>query len=139
MCITLIFVTGFKMSRIGKKKIEKSNENQMTVFDIEGVSGALGHGGKRDGSGRKKKEATQVMRIPVSLVEQVKLLIASHSQPAPQDPETPKDAKTIILSMHKDGRTFVEIANELNRMKMPSASGNEWNKDMARGIVRRAK
>jgi len=33
------------------------------------------HGGKRKGSGRKPKEPTKVMRIPVSKVDQVKALI----------------------------------------------------------------
>ena len=33
------------------------------------------HGGKRKGSGRKPKEPTKVMRIPVSKVKQVKELI----------------------------------------------------------------
>lgn len=33
------------------------------------------HGGKRKGAGRKKKEPTKVMRIPVSKVEEVKKLI----------------------------------------------------------------
>ncbi len=99
------------------------------------------HGGKREGSGRKKKEATQVMRIPISLVEQVKFLIASHSQPAPT-PEPGKaslDAKSIILSMHKDGKTFVEIADKLNELGLVSATGKQWNRDSARGIMRRHK
>ncbi len=95
------------------------------------------HGGKREGSGRKKKEPTIVMRIPESLVEQVKALIEGRNQPANEN--KPLDAKTMILSMHKNGKNFVEIANELNQMKIPSASGSEWNKDMTRGIVRRHK
>jgi len=33
------------------------------------------HGGKRKGSGRKKKEPTVVMRVPKSLVPAVKKLI----------------------------------------------------------------
>lgn len=33
------------------------------------------HGGKRKGSGRKKKEPTKVMRIPVSKIEAVKALL----------------------------------------------------------------
>jgi hypothetical protein len=33
------------------------------------------HGGARKGSGRKKKEPTKVMRIPISKVEAVKNLI----------------------------------------------------------------
>lgn len=39
-------------------------------------------GGKREGAGRPKiKEDTVVMRIPISLVEQVKqLIVNSHSQ-----------------------------------------------------------
>ena len=36
------------------------------------------HGGKRKGSGRKPKEPTVVMRIPVSLVEKVKALIEKY-------------------------------------------------------------
>lgn len=39
------------------------------------------HGGKRDGAGRPKiKENTIVMRIPVTLVPEVKSLIESHTQ-----------------------------------------------------------
>ena len=34
------------------------------------------HGGKRKGSGRKKKEPTVVMRIPISKVPAVKKLIS---------------------------------------------------------------
>lgn len=33
------------------------------------------HGGKRKGAGRKKKEPTKVMRIPVSKIEAVKALL----------------------------------------------------------------
>lgn len=34
------------------------------------------HGGQRQGAGRKPKEPTTTMRVPVSLVEVVKKLIA---------------------------------------------------------------
>ncbi len=33
------------------------------------------HGGKRKGAGRKKKEPTKVIRVPVSKLEEVKKLI----------------------------------------------------------------
>lgn len=33
------------------------------------------HGGKRKGSGRKKKEPTKVVRVPISKLEEVKKLI----------------------------------------------------------------
>lgn len=33
------------------------------------------HGGKRKGSGRKKKEPTKVIRVPISKLEEVKKLI----------------------------------------------------------------
>jgi hypothetical protein len=36
------------------------------------------HGGARKGAGRKSKEPTKTMRVPVSLVEVVKGLIAEH-------------------------------------------------------------
>lgn len=34
------------------------------------------HGGARKGAGRKPKEPTKVMRVPISKVEQVKKLIS---------------------------------------------------------------
>lgn len=34
------------------------------------------HGGKREGAGRKSKEPTKVMRIPISKVDKVKKIIA---------------------------------------------------------------
>lgn len=37
------------------------------------------HGGKRKGSGRKKKEPTKVMRVPISKVESVKELCKTKS------------------------------------------------------------
>lgn len=33
------------------------------------------HGGKRKGAGRKKKEPTKTIRVPVSMVDQIKSLI----------------------------------------------------------------
>ena len=33
------------------------------------------HGGKRKGAGRKKKEPTKVIRVPISKLEEVKNLI----------------------------------------------------------------
>jgi hypothetical protein len=36
------------------------------------------HGGKRKNSGRKKREPTEVRRIPVSLLPKVDKLIADH-------------------------------------------------------------
>lgn len=35
------------------------------------------HGGKRKGAGRKKKEDTKVMRVPVSKVEEIKTIISN--------------------------------------------------------------
>lgn len=43
-------------------------------------------GGKRKGAGRKKKEATKVIRIPVSKVEEVTKIIKSHGQAAKTTP-----------------------------------------------------
>ena len=38
------------------------------------------YGGKRKGSGRKKSEATKVMRVPESLVEKVNAMIKAYKQ-----------------------------------------------------------
>lgn len=38
------------------------------------------HGGARKGAGRKAKEPTKVMRVPISLVEQVRRLILNYVQ-----------------------------------------------------------
>jgi hypothetical protein len=38
------------------------------------------YGGKRKGAGRKKREKTKVMRIPESLVNEVKAMIAAYKQ-----------------------------------------------------------
>lgn len=35
----------------------------------------MNHGGKRKGAGRKKKEPTTTIRVPVSMVDQIKSLI----------------------------------------------------------------
>ncbi|MFA0050456.1 hypothetical protein BCT97_018415 [Vibrio breoganii] len=44
------------------------------------------HGGKRDGAGRPKgKTQTQVMRVPVELVDEVKELINKHKQEVRRD------------------------------------------------------
>lgn len=53
---------------------------------------SVNHGGKRKGSGRKpgrfvntvKKEATVVMRVPVSLIQKVKALIAKNARASPE-------------------------------------------------------
>lgn len=39
------------------------------------------HGGKRNGSGAKKKEPTKVIRVPVSKLEAVKTLITKRHCP----------------------------------------------------------
>jgi hypothetical protein len=36
------------------------------------------HGGKRKGAGRKPKEPTKVMRVPMSIVSDVKFIIDCH-------------------------------------------------------------
>jgi hypothetical protein len=36
------------------------------------------HGGKRSGSGRKKKEPTRPIRVPLSLIPKVEKLIDQH-------------------------------------------------------------
>jgi hypothetical protein len=38
------------------------------------------HGGKRKGSGRKKKEPTKNIRVPVSLIPKVNELIKKHKK-----------------------------------------------------------
>jgi len=38
-------------------------DEQITVFDIDGIDGRQGHGGKRKGSGRKKGEPTTLIRV----------------------------------------------------------------------------
>ena len=78
----MINVTGFKMKGVTKTKKKKEALDQMSIFDVEGVSGAVGHGGKRAGSGRKKKEETIVMRVPKSLEAQIKQLIEDHKKGA---------------------------------------------------------
>ncbi len=40
----------------------------------------MARGGKREGAGRKAKEATERMRIPVSLVNEVQALIAEQKE-----------------------------------------------------------
>ncbi len=63
-----------------KSKKKNKGLDQMTIFECDGVSSAVGHGGKRQGSGRHKREATVVMRVPESLAEQVKELIRQHKE-----------------------------------------------------------
>lgn len=43
--------------------------------DLLSFNMANNHGGQREGAGRKKKEPTTTMRVPVSLVEAVKKFI----------------------------------------------------------------
>jgi hypothetical protein len=38
------------------------------------------HGGKRKGSGRKKGEETKVIRVPVSMLDEIKKLIANKNE-----------------------------------------------------------
>lgn len=38
------------------------------------------HGGKREGSGRKKLEPTKLIRVPISLIPAVKKLIDKHKK-----------------------------------------------------------
>ncbi|OXX34150.1 hypothetical protein B9J90_13475 [Vibrio sp. V09_P4A23P171] len=54
------------MIKNGRKS---KGETQMTIFD-ELLPDKLGHGGKRPGSGRKKKESSKLVRVPESLVDE---------------------------------------------------------------------
>lgn len=64
------------MKKLQKQK--KQDLDQMTIFDC-GVEDKMGHGGKRENAGRKKgKEKTIVMRVPESLVDEIRALIEAH-------------------------------------------------------------
>ncbi len=56
------------------------------IETLENKVEILTHGGKRNGSGRKKKEPTITVRIPVRLVDKVKALICSY--PSTSTPPT---------------------------------------------------
>ena len=44
---------------------------------IDELTEKLSHGGKREGAGRKKKEPTEVIRVPKSMIPAIKALIES--------------------------------------------------------------
>jgi len=49
------------------------------------------HGGKREGSGRKKKEPTTTKRIPVKYIEQFEQVIAGNAYVKMKNFSTSKD------------------------------------------------
>ncbi|USD68115.1 hypothetical protein [Vibrio sp. SCSIO 43136] len=53
-----------------------SKQQQLSILDID--KGNFGHGGKRQGSGRHKREETKVMRIPAGLVADVEQIIRKY-------------------------------------------------------------
>lgn len=57
-----------------KRKITKELLDK-SYYDFENLTNISNRGGKRKGSGRKKKEPTKVMRIPHSKVDDVKKII----------------------------------------------------------------
>lgn len=69
---------GKKVYKRGKLRGCDLTENQVKeLLNNPKSKLVISHGGKRKGSGRKKKEPTKVMRIPVSKVKAVKELISS--------------------------------------------------------------
>ncbi|PLC59304.1 hypothetical protein CIK00_03275 [Photobacterium carnosum] len=54
----------------------KHNPNQISIIDT--LQLPLGHGGKRDGAGRKKSEPTTTIRVPVSLIPTINKLVMEH-------------------------------------------------------------
>ncbi|USD64190.1 hypothetical protein [Vibrio sp. SCSIO 43136] len=53
-------------------------QQQLSILDID--SGNFGQGGRRQGSGRKKREKTEVIRVPASLVDEFKQRIAQYKK-----------------------------------------------------------
>ncbi|MCJ8351374.1 hypothetical protein [Moritella sp.] len=62
-----------------KTTTKKSNQNQMSIGDIDGVELKMGRGGARKGAGRpKSKPDTKVMRVPVDLVDEIQKIIDNY-------------------------------------------------------------
>ncbi|AZS26235.1 hypothetical protein DYL72_15910 [Vibrio anguillarum] len=68
-------VTEIKLS-IGGERMAKKCIQTIDMADI--FNWKLGHGGKREGSGRKKSEGSEVIRVPSQLVPQVKKMIEEY-------------------------------------------------------------
>lgn len=56
----------------------KKKEVQNTIFDLDGIDDVKGHGGVRKGAGRKAKEPTKTIRIPITLEDEIKALIDAY-------------------------------------------------------------
>ncbi len=83
-----------------------------------------GRGGKRENSGRKVKEKTTVVRIPVSLLEVVKNMIANHTvNGTSRKPRAiiTNDLKLAVWNEYKAGNKQLTIATRYN-ISVPTVS-----------------
>lgn len=68
--------SGKKIFKKGKLKGCDLTENQVTqLLSNPKAKIVISHGGKRKGSGRKPKEPTKVIRVPVSKLEEVNKIL----------------------------------------------------------------
>ena len=68
-------------------------------------------GGKRVGAGRKESEATKVMRVPVSLVDEVNKLIEVHNIKAKalKQPVKHYDCDCAVIGYTVGGKEIVRV------------------------------
>lgn len=73
--------------------------------------GKSNRGGKRTGAGRKESEATKVMRIPISLVDEVNKLIQAHNTKAKtmKQPTKLYNCDCTVIGYTANGKEIVRV------------------------------
>lgn len=94
--------------------MKKKKEQQLDFFQVK--PGCYGHGGPREGAGRKKGEGSKLIRIPTQLVERVESLITKYKSDDMDFDINEHITKRIEqLEQDKKGQTF-EVKSAINNV-----------------------